>query len=175
MTGRVLRHGELRALFAQFTTAFRLEVQTFYEDADNVPFRRWLGGAVPDDSWMQSWMDTVRTAVHNGRCIRRVRVLADPPSSYQLFARNLALRCNIPAGEDIRVLDEKQSASLDLPTHDFWLFDDEYLVVMDFDTDGSFAQARTLVDSVERDQHRSWAQRAWDHAVPYEQHRSARE
>lgn len=175
MVGRILGRGELRDLFAQCTTAFRLEVHTFYEDADNVPFQQWLGGAAPDDSWLQSWVDTVRTAVSNGRCIRRVRVLTDPPSSYQRFARDLALRCNIPAGEDIRVLDEKQRGRLDLPAHDFWLFDDEHPVVLDFGTDGSFAQARTLTDGVERDQHRGWAQRAWDHAVPYEQHGSALE
>lgn len=175
MTGSVLGHRELRGLFAQFTTAFRLEVRTFYEDAGNAPFHQWLAGATPDDSWMQSWLDTVRIATGKGRRIRRVRVLTDPPSSYQRFARDLALRCNIPAGEDIRVLDENQAARLDLPTHDFWLFDDEHLVVLDFDADGSFAQARMVTDTVERDQHQRWTQRAWDHAVPYQQHRSTRE
>ena len=175
MTGTVLGRGGLRGLFADFSTAFRLETRTFYDDAGNAPFQRWLAGAVPDDSWLQSWVDTVRAAVGNGRRIRRVRVLADPPSDYQRYARDLALRCNIPAGEDIRVLDGQRAAQLGLPAHDFWLFDDEHLVLMEFGPDGSFAQARMLTGTVELDQYRRWTQQAWDHAVLYDQHRSARE
>lgn len=175
MTASTLGRAKLRALFAQFSTAFRLETRAFYQDGDNGPFQRWLAGAEPDDSWAESWVDTVSTATANGRRIQRVRVLADPPSNYQRFARDFALRRNIPAGEDIRVLDVGQAAQLGLPEADFWLFDDEHLVRMHFTQDDAFERARLLTDPVVVDQYRSWAQRAWDHAVPYEQHGSTRE
>lgn len=178
MTASTLGRGELRELFAQFrTSAFRLETRTYYQDADvnNSPFRRWRAGYTPDDTWAQSWVETVRAATANGRCIYRVRVLNNPPSDYQLFARDLALRCNIPAGENILVLSEDQAAQLHLPQRDFWLFDDQHLVVLHFDENGAFEQARSLTDTTELDQYHRWAQRAWDHAVPYAQHGSTRE
>ena len=52
---------------------------------------------------------------------------------------------NTEAGEDIRVLSNKAAHELNLPDHDFWLFDDALVAIMHFDDDGMIA-ADNLAD-----------------------------
>ena len=164
VTGRA----ELRELFSRFSRyAFRLETHPkYHEVGGDEPLRRFLAGQQQDDSWMTSWLASVREQVACGRRLERVRVVSEPMTDYQRFAMDLALRCNIPAGEDIRVLPAGHARELELPDHDFWLFDDERVAFMRFDA-GVFidAEVSSAPDVVE--EYRNCASTAWHHAVSY--------
>nr|WP_146134851.1 DUF6879 family protein [Actinopolyspora mortivallis] len=89
-------------------------------------------------------------------------------TSYQLYARALALRCNIPAGEDIRTLSESRAGELELPGHDFWMFDARWVTTMHFDESGNFTGAEFITASDTVSQYREWARIAWQHSTSYE-------
>jgi hypothetical protein len=80
------------------------------------------------------------------------------------------LPLNIAAGEDIRYLPRHLTEDIELPDEDFWLFDDDTLILSVFSADGrtgGFAQpssAELLTQCIAvRDQ-------VWERAVPYAQY-----
>ena len=86
-----------------------------------------------------------RGARNDGKRLQRVRVLDRPPTDYQRFVMDLASRCNVPAGEDLRVLGRGDALALGVEAgSDFWLFDDRTVALMDFD--GTFTGAEIITD-----------------------------
>jgi hypothetical protein len=43
-----------------------------------------------------------------------------------------------------------------VPRHDYWLFDDNRLWLMDYDSTGAFEAARLVDDPIAIDEHRRW-------------------
>ncbi|MDR7302236.1 DUF6879 family protein [Haloactinomyces albus] len=162
---------DFQQLFREFTfTAFRLENQGIYREPHEAePLRQFLAGEQPDDRWLQPWVDNVRKATSEGRQFQRVRVLTEPLTDYLRFEMDLALRQNIPAGEDIRAVSQPEAVGLGLPENtDFWMFDDERVALMHFGDHGMLG-AEMLTDPDTVAQYREWCDRAWDVAVPHEQ------
>lgn len=159
---------EFDQLFREFaSTAFRLENQGIYREPHEVkPLQRFLSGDPPEDDWIRPWTDNVRRAASEGRRFRRVRVLTEPLTDYLRFEMDLALRENIPAGEDIRALWPEKAAALDLPENtDYWMFDDKQVALMHFGDHGMIgAEILTDPDTVEK--YRQWRDDAWSAAVP---------
>lgn len=157
-------------LFRSFQrTAFRLETQGEYrEPIEREPIHRFLNAEPPDDSWLNPWTDNVREATHQGRTFQRVRVLTDPLTDYLRFEMDLALRANIPAGEDIRSLSMSEAQALGVPIGlDFWMFDDDQVGVMRFGDQGMLG-LEMLTDAAEIDRCRQLRDRAWNAAAPAE-------
>ena len=74
---------------------------------------------------------------------------------------------NLAAGEDIRYLDRSRAEELELPAHDFWLFDSRRLAILHFDDDDLFLGFETI-DSVEAVlQHCHWRDAAWTRATRF--------
>jgi hypothetical protein len=107
------------------SSAFRLELRQVYtmpgEASDLAAFER---GELPPADYHYSWLDTVADAVKAGKTFRRVRVVTRPLSFYTRWEWAWAYAYNVKAGEDIRILDVTDGPALELPDHDFWLFDD---------------------------------------------------
>lgn len=157
-------------LFRSFQrTAFRLETQGEYqEQVEREPIRRFLQGEPPDDSWLTPWTDNVREATRQNRRFQRVRVLTDPLTDYLRFEMDLALRANIPAGEDIRSLSMPEAKTLGIPIGlDFWMFDDDQVGVMHFGDQGMLG-LEMITSAAEIDQYRRLRDRAWNAAAPAE-------
>jgi hypothetical protein len=53
-----------------------------------------------------------------------------------------------------------------VPRHDYWLFDDERLWLMDYDPTGAFLAARLVDDAVTVDRPRRWRDAALARSVP---------
>jgi hypothetical protein len=129
--------------FSRFQrTAWRLETLPAYGTPDSDPsFAAYLKlGHLPpleDRPPKQAWMAAVRAAVAEGKQLGRVHVLRQPLTPY--LAYELATYPeNVAAGEDVRigvVDDHPELAALD---QDFWLLDDELVLVMDYDDAGRF-------------------------------------
>lgn len=80
-----------------------------------------------------------------GRDLARVHVIEEPLSDYIRYEL-AAYTPNVDAGEDVRVISvARGSWPNGVPRHDFWLFDDERLWLMEYDPGGTF-QATRLVD-----------------------------
>jgi len=106
----------------------------------------------------------VREATSKGRVFARVRVVNMPMSDYNRWSYTLAHR-NIAAGEDIRYLMRDVAQGVDLPNHDFWLFDSYKLLRMNFGEDDRFLGGELVDDDTEIVQHNRWRDTAQHYAI----------
>ncbi len=156
-------------LFTTFTrSARRLETRDYYA-ADQALFEQWLAGELREPALADKvavWLGQVRLATAAGKRYERVRVVSEPPTAYQRFAL-ATCRSSVAAGEDIRYLTQQQATGLDLPSHDFWLFDDERLVLLYFTHNDRTLGAQVVTEAPVVWQHREWVDRARQAATPY--------
>jgi hypothetical protein len=164
----MLSRPEFEQLFDTFTrSAWRLECQgTYNEPEEREPFRRFLAGEPDDLEWIADWWAWVRSITQAGKRFERVRVVFDPLGDYQRFELGLLTPPAIEAGEDIRVLTADRARELELPDHDFWLFDDARVALMHFGPDG-VTGAELLDDTATVRPFLDVRDRAWDASVPY--------
>ena len=90
----------------------------------------------PDLDWWRPWLEQIKRLTGQGKQISRVRVLAEPPTDYQRWEM-WAAPWHTRAGEDIRYMTAQPGREdrLDL-LNDWWLLDDERVIVMHFTGDG---------------------------------------
>src|SRR5207302_1275537 len=104
-----------------------------------------------------------------GVTVQRVRIVTVPHGDYTRFGFAVAPH-SIAAGEDIRYLPRHLAGGIDFPREDFWLLDDDTLVLSVFSDDG-----RTGGFSREHDPHltaqcRAVRDQVWPRAVPFAQY-----
>lgn len=124
-------------------TAFRLELQDSYAEAEEdelfAAFLRGNPPPAPTVPELAEWYRRIADHGRAGRRVERVRVQQDPPTDYQRFERWLDL-WNIEAGETMRYLTRQRAHEIGLlpiaGRNDWWLLDDERLIVMHFDEHG---------------------------------------
>jgi hypothetical protein len=158
---------EFGQLFQTFErSAWRLETQFVYREPKEVPLlRAWRAGERDDLAWMRGWLDNIRAIRRAGKDFGRVRVLSEPLTDYLQWQMTIT-PANVEAGEDIRLLAASRARELGLPTHDFWLFDDERVALMHFGEAG-FIGAEIVTDLGTVARHRAWRDTAVGNAVPY--------
>jgi hypothetical protein len=154
--------------FSDFTSsAFRLELRQLYtmpdEEEDLAAF---ANGELPPPSYHYGWLDTVADAVKAGKTFRRVRLVTRPLSFYTRWEFVWGYDWNVKAGEDIRILEVTDDPCLDLPDHDFWIFDDTTVVKLLYREDGTQI-GRELVEHPDLERYLAWRDAAWERAVPY--------
>jgi hypothetical protein len=144
---RVLTDGDFGTEFWQQLatyrhTAWRWENQPVYTITDErANFEAFLAGHPADpmeDPYLSPWMRQVAEQTAGGRRIGRVRVVEEPPTEYQRWELWLD-RWNTAAGERIDYLTRSRADALGTTPFgdcDWWLFDDERLMVMHFDAAG---------------------------------------
>lgn len=107
------------------------------------------------------WLGYVQDLTAAGRRMERVRVHQDPPTDYQRYARWVG-QWNIRAGEVINYTTRARATEVgllpDAGTDDWWLLDDQRLVVMEFDADGERTRTYLTTDEDALAQARAW----WD-------------
>lgn len=106
----------------------------------------------------------IREATAENRRFTRVRVVSVPLSDYSRFGLWAAQRTS-DAGEDIRYLSRDVAEQLDLPNHDYWLFDSRKLVRMHFGTEDKFRGGEIVEDAAEIVKHNYWRDVALHHAI----------
>jgi hypothetical protein len=151
---------DIRSSWFRLETLQRYDVD--YERADLEAFLR----SQPLDTTPGPWQATLRDHVAAGRRLARVHVLEEPLSDYVRYELQ-AYVPNVDAGEDVRVIAVRSGDWLDnVPRHDYWLFDDERLWLMDYDAGGCFQAARRIDDPAAIDQHRRWRDAALAQSIP---------
>ncbi|HEY9411619.1 MAG TPA: hypothetical protein VIP77_18715 [Jiangellaceae bacterium] len=162
-----------QTFFDSFTReAFRLETLPVYtmpgEQEDLARFRRDGVLHLPADD---PWLVRVRNYRETGRWIGRVHVLTRPLSDYLKYEMAFYAYSS-GAGEDIRILDLTDGEDRGLPNQDFWLFDEETVVQMNYRSDGTQI-SRELLDSPDIGQYRQWKELALSIAVPFKEYIAA--
>ena len=112
-------------------SVFRLETLQNY--AGDLNFDRYLAGEVwQDTDSKRHWVDLVRRRVSQGVVMQRVHVVTEPWSDYVQFELTWSYPPNVAAGEDVRII----TAPTAWPAPDFWLFDDQQVWLMHYDSEG---------------------------------------
>jgi len=145
---------------------FRLELLDLYVAAnEQEPFTRFQAGETQDLSWRGPWRHLVSSAVRAGKRMQRVHVITEPLSQYVEFELTCAYPTSVAAGEDIRIIPRTAASGLDLPSHDFWLFDSRLVARLNYDAHGNFltVDLDEDVDVVQR--HLRWREVAIEHAT----------
>ena len=158
-------------------SARRLETRDRYRDPEeDEALALYLTDNPEDPGYVASrdyWLDgTIRAAVDVGKRFTRVRVVPEPLTPYLRFG---LYHCafNVDAGEDIRYLARDRANTLDLPGHDFWLFDDERLALLWFTIDDRLLGTQIITEPTVVRQHACWLNLAEAHATPYHDYLAA--
>ncbi|MGH3869031.1 MAG: DUF6879 family protein [Pseudonocardiaceae bacterium] len=167
----LLQGQEFDNLFRTFHhTAFHLELRDSYHIAEEAgPFELFMKGQPDDFSWHQPWLGLVREATRAGKSITRVRVVTVPHCDYTRWGVSVA-PLNIEAGEDLRWLPRHRATGIDFPPLDYWLFDDNRVVLTIFADDGRFAGGVEVSDAELIEQCRKVHQQVWALAILHEQY-----
>lgn len=154
-------------------SAFRLELQDSYAVAEEDElFAAYMGGERPTPADVSpdfaEWYRLIREHTQHGRPVERVRVQQDPPTDYQRFERWLD-QWNTEAGETMRYLTRERAHEIGLlpaaGTADWWLLDEERLIVMRFDEEGHPIRYELTTDPTNVDLARGWRNLAVRHSV----------
>ncbi len=122
-------------------SAWRLASRDVYDVPEEAPaLTAWTerGEFIPPDN---GWPELVRARVSAGCSMGRVQVVTRPTSDYMAWLL-ASYAANIAAGEDVRLVFRDQlPADLADIAEDFWMFDDRYVWVMDYDDHGAWRGA----------------------------------
>jgi hypothetical protein len=142
-----LSYEEFKDLVRENKRAFHLELKDTYNvAAEDEPFGRWQRGEPDDYAWHQDWLGFLREVSAAGVQVQRVRLVSVPHTEYTRWGLDVA-HLNVEAGEDMRYLPRHLAKDIDLPDDDYWLLDDDMLVLSVFSADGrtgGFARSTNL-------------------------------
>jgi hypothetical protein len=165
-----LSYEDFKALALARTRAFHLEQRDAYNvESEDEPFRRWLQGEPDDYAWHADWLGFVRRATTAGVEVQRVRLASVPHGDYTRWGLDVA-PLNIEAGEDIRYLPRHLADDIELPAEDFWLLDDDVLVLSVFSPDGRTGGFAVPSSSGLLRQCIAVRDQTWKRAVPYSEY-----
>jgi len=150
--------------------AFHLERKDTYNvAAEDEPYGTWRRGEPDDYAWHKDWLSFLRGATTAGVQVQRVRVVSIPHTEYTRWGLDVA-RLNVEAGEDMRYLPRELTKDIDLPDEDYWLLDDDQLILSVFSPDGRTGGFAHVDNPDLVRQCRMVRDQVWERAIPYKQY-----
>jgi hypothetical protein len=133
-------------------SAFRLEtLPEYWVDQEAEWFAEWQrSGTVPElTPENDSWCKLLHETRSSGRRMQRVRLVSSPLTDYERFEL-ATFRDSVAAGEEIRVC--QRESWKDIETNngnpaDFWLFDEQTTIMLNYDPEGRFQGTEEGVSS----------------------------
>ncbi len=169
-SSRPLREGEFDRFFDECRySAFRLETLQVYDVGyEEEAFHRFLAdGEVIDTPSHREW----GRIVGSGRDFRRVHLVIEPLTDYLRFECVWAYRTNVKAGEDVNILPISAGSWPEgIPRYDYWLFDSERLVRMNYAPDGTMLAPELVTEPAEVVQANAVRDRALHLATPFSEY-----
>jgi hypothetical protein len=165
----LLTDAEFNAMFSDSTRMFRAEVQPAYAIGhERADFESYLGGRpVPptECEWLRPWLDRLAAWNREGKTLRRVRILAEPPTPYQRW-----LLWGDPwmasAGEINLYMSRSTAQRIGFPlTDDWWEFDDSRVIGMRFTAQGEPHDRSLITDPTTVAAYCAWRDIALQHAT----------
>jgi len=147
------------------------------EEADG--YNRFLAGGEPDvdpdgDYW-RPWVELVREAVGRGVAMRRARIISEPVSDYIRFEHALTA-VNVAAGEQVRWLPRRSAAGIAVSALDYWLFDDDVVILNNFDGNGDWRTVQNMelnTDPAVVELCAESFEAVWSRAIPHPEYKIA--
>ncbi|NEA54377.1 hypothetical protein G3I60_09475 [Streptomyces sp. SID13666] len=156
-------------------SAVHLEMRDGYMTSDPA-YIAWQNGVrsadQDNDPEFRDWLTWVREATDRGVVIRRARVFSVPESDYIKFEHHVS-DANVKAGEQIRWLPRRQATDIAFPGNDFWVFDNELVLVLHFTGDGESPEdwMELTTDPTILSLCESSFEAVWQRATPHEEYR----
>ncbi|MFI1885577.1 DUF6879 family protein [Streptomyces jumonjinensis] len=156
-------------------SAVHLEMRDGYMESDE-SYIAWKAGVrnAPEDNdpEIRPWLTWVRDATDRGVAIRRARVFSVPESDYIKFEHHVS-GANVKAGEQIRWLPRRRATDIAFPGNDFWVFDNDLVLVLHFTGDGESPEdwMELTRDTRIRDLCTSAFEAVWERATPHEEYK----
>jgi hypothetical protein len=161
-----IEYDEFRALLRSSRRAWHVELRDTYNvEGEDEPFARFLRGEPDDYAWLAEWFGLVSAATRGGTVVQRARIVTEPHTDYTRWGFAVAPHA-IEAGEDIRYLPRHEAGGIDLPAEDFWLLDDDGLVLSVFSRDGRVGGFAREHDADLTSQCRTVRDQVWSRAIP---------
>jgi len=138
---------EFDACFTNFSkSAFRLETFPEYRvgGADAELYNKFSQGEPWQGPIFEDWARLIASHTTAGREFVVARVLSEPLSNYLRFEIEWGYCYFSTVGQDTRIILPSRLDTLFLPsaTFDYWMFDDNKVVFMEYGSDGSYKGAR---------------------------------
>ncbi|WP_371782092.1 DUF6879 family protein [Streptosporangium subroseum] len=141
---------------------------------DDPDFHAWQAGhrLNPGDrsSWWRPWLQNIVNAVARGTDVRRARIVSEPVSDYIRYEYAVTFP-NVLAGEQVRWLPRRQSTDLVLPGNDFWLFDQETLLINHFSGNGDWLDVEQVTEPAVIKLCGEAFEAVWHRAIPHDDYR----
>lgn len=154
-------------------SAVHLEMRDGYM-LDDPDFHAWQAGhrLNPGDrsSWWRPWLQNIVNAVARGTDVRRARIVSEPVSDYIRYEYAVTFP-NVLAGEQVRWLPRRQSTDLVLPGNDFWLFDQETLLINHFSGNGDWLDVEQVTEPAVIKLCGEAFEAVWHRAIPHDDYR----
>lgn len=134
----------LNDMFDKFQkSAKRLELLQEYniDGQEKETFMNFINGQVVKPyGQLIEWNSLVKAWTSSGKTVERVRVIASPLSIYLKFEIELGYLPSSLSGQNVYFIDKKNYENLNLNkiNKDFWIFDDKYVFIMEYDENGKF-------------------------------------
>lgn len=160
-------------------SAFRLETLQDYDGSgEDEEIAAFLAGRPrpPLDPEHEQWASVLRDHRRSGRVVQRVHVVTEPVSDYARWELTWGYAPSVEAGEDIRIIPVRggEGWPLDVPQHDFWLFDACELYDMHYDPGGMWLGVEPVTDPARVAAACHWRDAALHHAVAWRRYMQAR-
>jgi hypothetical protein len=162
-----LTYDEFKALLRASKRAWHIELRDTYNvESEDEPFERFLNGEPDDYEWRADWLSLIREVTAAGVTVQRARIVTVPHSAYTRWGLVVAPH-SMDAGEDIRYLPRHLAEDIDLPQEDYWLFDDNTLVLSVFSEDGRSGWFAREPDAGLTAHCRLVRDQVWSRAIPF--------
>lgn len=154
---KVLTAKEFEKLFTSFeVSAFRLETLTAYSvEAEDHCFDAFIRGKPLPPDQNEDWCKIVRTNIAAGKKMQRVHLLPEKLTPYIRYEIEWGYVFNAAAGEAIHFILpwEVTDTIREVSANDFWLFDDNKVVVMNYGSGGEYTGQSLLTEPLAVERH----------------------
>lgn len=154
---------------------FRLEGRAEYRlPGDWENFEKWKQGNLDlskNKSW-QEWINSLKNAQNRKVCMQRVKVVPAPLPDYIKYEIDLWRKYSTQNGEQIFFIAasdyQEIIAKAGFDTKDFWIFDDEVLLIINYDKSGRQADEILIANGGMINRYSNLKQKLLEKAVPME-------
>jgi hypothetical protein len=166
----ILSPTEFGRLFETFQkNAFRLETLSQYiVPEERAALDAFLTGTPlpPSQQIDVKWRALMKRNIESGKMMQRVHIIPSQLTPYLRYEIEWAYSYTSAIGEDIRLIVSDYPDSIIGDHKDFWLFDDKTLVIVRYETDGTFVHGERIEEEEIIERHRNLKQKLLNRAEP---------